>query len=227
MPWFASVLLLLSYDFSNIHPADLEIDSRGTVWVLSAYEPSITRFDPSGGTTTVFMDIRGLPAGLALSAAGRWAVSCPASGSILVFDRNDLLISEIPCDNPGDIVFSGLDIRAVDTAGGSLVIPGGEVVARNCAGRNSRLSAGGSGKILVSGFRGIFLVEHGRGVEQLADAGSACMTPGGVLILRDGLLYLQNGDTLSTATDGDRLSASPSGETVVVWGGTVPPVVLE
>jgi hypothetical protein len=226
LPWFASVLLLLSYDFANVYPADLEIDSRGTVWVLSAFEPSITRLDSTGGRTTFLMDTRGLFSGLSVSATGRWAVSCPATGSILVFDRNDLFISEISLDSPGDIVFNDLDIWAVDTAGGSLVIPGGEVVARNCAARNSRLSAGRSGNVLVSGLKGVFLVEQGRGMERLAEAGSACITPGGILILQNHTLYFQNGDTLSTAPNGNRLSASPSGEIVVIWGGTVP-MVLE
>lgn len=226
LPWFASVLLLFSYDFSNVHPADLEIDSRGTVWILSAFEPSIVRLDPEGGRTTFIIDMEGLAAGLSVSPAGRWAVPCPASGSILFFDRNDLLISEIPCDNPGDVVFSGLDILAIDTASGSIVIPGGEVLARNCAGRNTRLSAGRSGEILVSGLKGVFLVEQGRGIEPLAVAGSACFTAGGILVLQNGILYFHQGDTLSIDADGNRLSSSPSGETVVIWGGTVP-MVLE
>jgi len=171
------------------------------------------------------MDMPGLAAGLSISPTGRWAVSCPASSSILVFDRDDLLIREVPADSPGDVEFSGLEIWAVDTASGSVISDGGLIVARDCATRNTRLSAERNGRVIVSGSKGVFVIEQGRGISRLAEAGSACFTPEGMLILQNGILFHYAGDTLATSVDGNRLSSSPSGEIVVIWGGTVPSVL--
>lgn len=224
-PWFASGLLLLSYSFSGLFPSDIAVDSRETIWILSAAEPVLTRLYPGGEREDVQLSIDGLAGGLAVSPTGRWAVSSPGSGKVLVFDRNDILLREINADNPGDLIFNGLDLWVIDTASGSISVPGSEPVARDCAGRNSRLSAGGGGRVIVSGTRGVFLVEQGVGVSLIASSGSGCFTPEGILLVQGSSVFYLNGDTLFKGVDGTRIASSPSGSTLVIWGGSAPSVL--
>lgn len=224
-PWFASVLLLLAYNFTGIFPTDLEIDGSGTVWVLSSASPLVIRLSPDGTTDSYSLDIPGFASGLAISPTGRWAVSSSASGVILVHDTDDILTAEIPVESPGDLVWNGLDIWFVNTSSGNLETPDGTILARDCAGRNTRLSSGGFGRVLLSGSRGVFLVEEGRGKTLVAGSGYGCFSAGEILLLGGGTVLNQSGDTIAVDVPGTRLSSSPSGGTVVVWGGTVPSVL--
>ncbi len=222
LPWFASVLLLLSYNFSGLHPADIEIDSRGVIWVLSSIESVVTRLGPLGEVSLFEMDMAGLPSGLAVSPSGRWAVACPWADEIAVFGSDDILLERISTDSPGDLLFKGLDIWVTNTATGSVSILEGPVVARNCAGRNSRLASGRSGNVLITGSKGVFLLSLGETGEALAGQGEACFARESILLLNNGTLVRIPGDTLATGIQGNKLSASPSGEIIVVWGGATP-----
>lgn len=225
LPWFASVFLLLSYNFTGLHPADIEIDSQDVIWVLSSIEPVLIRLGPDGTESVFEMDMAGLPSGLAVSPGGRWAVSCPWRDEIVVFDSNDIPVDVLPADSPGDLLWSGLDIWVTDTAAGSVRILHGPVVARDCAGRDSRLSAGRSGDVLITGSRGVFLVSLGETAEALSSEGNACFGREDVVLVENGTVHTLSGDTLATGVQGNRLSASPSGDIIVVWGGATPALV--
>jgi DNA-binding beta-propeller fold protein YncE len=224
-PWFASAFLLLSYSFSGLIPTDVSVDPRGTVWVLAAGEPLLTRLSSDGERVDVQLDMEGLPCGLAVSPTGTWAVSCPAEGRVLVYDRDDILVSETSTRSPGDLVFSGLELWVVDTASGSLGVPGEEPVARNCAGRNSRLSPGTGGRVLVCGPSGVFLVERGRGISRIADSGWGCFSGDDILLLHDGYVFTSMGDTLHSGVEAERITSSPFGGPLVVWGERSPAVL--
>lgn len=161
-----------------------------------------------------------MPGGLAVSPTGRWAVSSPSTGSVFVYDRDDIKVLEIQADNPGDLVFNGLELWVVDTASGSLGVPGGPPAARDCAGRNTRISAGGNGRLLLSGSRGVFLLEQGEPLRMIAPSGAGCFTSRGILLLQDGIVFREGGDTLSCGLTGSWIASSPTGGPVVVWGAS-------
>lgn len=220
MPWSASLLLFLSYSTAGLFPTDAAVDASGTLWLLSAAKPELTRLYPDGEKTVTELDMEGIPGGLALSPTGRWAVSSPSEGRVMVFDRDDILVREIPAENPGDIVFYGLEIWVVNTAAGSLGSPGGEPVARDCAGRSTRISNGGNGRLLLSGSRGVTMIEPGKPPVQVADSGAGCFSSEGIIFLRNGSVFQTDGDTLCTGLTGDRIASSLSGGPLIVWGAS-------
>ena len=223
--WFASVFLL-TYTFPDIELTDLEIDAAGTVWLLPVSDPAVVRLVSNGEQSRFETGIAGLPSGIAVSPTGRWALSFLSPGMVCKFDQFDILLEELTVSSPGDILFSGFTIWIIDYIHGSIVSADGDVIARNCAGKDSRLCGGRAGQGIVSGPSGVFLIEAGESPEKIADHGSACYTEDGILLLIDGTLLILDGDTLFTDLPHLRISASPDGETVILWGNAAP-VVLE
>jgi len=219
-PWFASLLLLLSYDTAGLFPTDAAVDTQNTIWLLSSSSPALTRLYANGETVEIELDMEGMPGGLAVSPTGRWAVSSPSEGRVFIYDRNDIPVGEIQVDNPGDLVFNGLDLWVVDTATGSFGIPGDQPVLRDCAGRNTRISAGGNGRIIFSGSRGVFLFEQGEPLRSIAGSGAGCFTARGILLLQEGTLFFADGDTLGSNLTGSWVASSQSEGPVVVWGAS-------
>lgn len=217
-PWFASGLLTLAWSFGSVSPSDVAVDDSGVIWVLSAGEPVLTRYHSDGSSERIVMDTGGLPAGLAVSPTGMWAVSFPARNEILVFDRNDVLLYTETAENPGDLVFQGLDLLVVDTAAGTLGPPGGAPVARDCAGRSTRISRGPGGDMLLSGRNGVLQLRTGASPTVIVSEGSGCYTEEGVLLLSGGYLFMYRGDTLATGLSAPMLASSPGGGPVALWG---------
>ena len=223
--WFVSALFL-AYDFPDIELADIEIDAAGIVWLLPVSDPAVIRIDTDGGQERFETGRAGLPSGLALSPTGRWVISFQNPGVLLKYDSDDILLEEILLTSPGDILFSGLTIWTIDTIRGNVISASGEVIARNCADRDSRFCLERTGLGVISGPCGVFLLEEGEIPVEIADEGSACFSEDGILLLRDGTLWKLKGDTLLTDMPYSRISASPDGETVILWGNAVP-MVLE
>ncbi len=220
LPWFASLLLLLSYNTAGLFPTDAAVDQLGTIWLLSSAEPLLTRIYPNGERVETELDMEGIPGGLAVSPTGRWAVSSPSEGKVYVYDRDDIPVREIHADDPGDLFFSGLDLWVVNTASGSLGIPGDQPAARDCAGRNTRISSGGNGRALLSGSRGVLLFEQGEPLRLIAPSGAGCFTSSGILLLQEGTLFFAGGDTLCSGLTGSWIASSQSEGPVVVWGAS-------
>ena len=184
------------------------------------------RLDADGEQNRLETGIAGVPSGLAVSPTGRWALSFLSPGMVCKFDQGDILLEELTVSSPGDILFSGFTLWIIDNIHGNIVSADGDVIARNCAGRDSRLCGGRTGQGIVSGPAGVFLIEAGEIPERIAEHGSACYTEDGILLLVDGTLFTMGGDTLFTDLPHLRISASPDGETVILWGDSAP-VVLE
>ena len=220
LPWFASLLLILSYNTAGHFPLDAAVDPQGNIWLLSSAEPSVLRLQPDGETVRIELDMEGMPGGLAVSPTGRWAVSSPSDGRILVYDRNDILVREIPADSPGDLVFNGLELWVVNTSMGSLGVAEGQTLARDCAGRNTRISSGGNGRILLNGSRGVLLFEQGQTIRSIASSGSGSFSSNGILLLQEGFLLTAEGDTLGSGLSGSWIASSVFGGPVVVWGSS-------
>ncbi|MCK5133477.1 MAG: hypothetical protein KAR40_15160 [Candidatus Sabulitectum sp.] len=225
MLWFVSALFL-AYDFPDTELTDLEIDAAGIVWLLPVSDPAVIRIDTDGRQERFETGRAGLPSGLALSPAGRWAISFQNPGVLLKYDSDDILLEEISLTSPGDILFSGLTIWTIDTIRGNVISASGEVIARNCGNRDSRLCLERTGLGMISGSGGVFLLEAGEIPVRIADSGSACFSTNGILLLEDGILRLFEGDTLLTDLPYSRISASPDGGTIILWGNAVP-MVLE
>ena len=223
--WFVSALLL-SFDFPDIELCDLEIDASGTIWLLPESESVIIRLKQNGQQSRFDTGFAGLPAGLAVSPTGRWIVSYQSPGVIHIYDRNDILSEERVSSNPGDVLFSGLAVWTIDTVKNYVITSNNEIVARNCCNSNSRLCLERAGNGISSGQYGVFLLESGEISTKIADSGSACFSDDGILLLTDGNLFVYGGDTLLTDLPYSRISASPGGETVVLWGNALP-MVLE
>ncbi len=223
--WFVSALLL-TYNFPDIELTDIEIDAAGTVWLLPVSGQVMIRLDADGEQNRLETGIAGVPSGLAVSPTGRWALSFLSPGMVCKFDQGDILLEELTVSSPGDILFSGFTLWIIDNIHGNIVSADGDVIARNCAGRDSRLCGGRTGQGIVSGPAGVFLIEAGEIPERIAEHGSACYTEDGILLLVDGTLFTMGGDTLFTDLPHLRISASPDGETVILWGDSAP-VVLE
>ncbi len=223
--WFVSAFLL-TYNFPDIELTDLEIDAAGIVWLLPVSGQVMIRLDADGEQNRLETGIAGVPSGLAVSPTGRWALSFLSPGMVCKFDQGDILLEELTVSSPGDILFSGFTLWIIDNIHGSIVSADGDVIARNCAGRDSRLCGGRAGQGIVSGPAGVFLIEAGEIPERIAEHGSACYTEDGLLLLVDGTLFTLGGDTLFTDLPHLRISASPDGETVILWGDSVP-LVLE
>ncbi len=223
--WFVSTLFL-AYDFPDIVLCDLEIDVSGTIWLLPESESVVIRLEQNGQQSRFDTGFVGIPAGLALSPTGKWIVSYQNPGVIRVFDQNDILSEEIFLPSPGDILFSGLALWAIDTIKNNVITSNSEIVAMNCCNSRSRICLERTGSGISSGPYGVFLLESGETRVQIADSGSACFSEDGILILRDGNLVIHGGDTLLTDLPYSRISASPDGETVVLWGNSHP-MVLE
>ncbi|MCD6586940.1 MAG: hypothetical protein J7K88_00155 [Candidatus Fermentibacteraceae bacterium] len=224
--WCVSTFLILSFSFPDTPIKDLEIDNCGTIWLLPVSDPGVIRLDSLGNRQSFETGYAGLPSGLAVSPSGRWVVCFQNPGILLEYDEDDILIDEVSMQSVGDVLLPGLRIWAVDTARGNVVYPGGEIIARNCAGSFSRLCRGPSGSGMVSGSEGVFIVEPGELPVRIAGSGSACYSSRGILILDSGVLCVYQGDTLSTDIPYSSISASPDGEIVVLWGGETP-LVLE
>ena len=223
--WFVSALLL-TYNFPDIELTDLEIDAAGTVWLLPVSGQILIRLDTDGEQSRFDTGIAGVPSGLTVSPTGRWALSFLSPGMVCKFDQNDILLEKLTVSNPGDILFSGFSMWIIDNIHGNIVSAHGDVIARNCAGRDSRLCRAGAGQGIVSGPAGVFLIEAGEIPEMIAEHGSGCYTEDGILLLVDGTLFTPGGDILFTDLPHLRISASPHGETVILWGNA-DPVVLE
>ncbi len=223
--WFVSALLL-TYNFPDIELADLEIDAAGTVWLLPASAPAVIRLESDGLQSRFETGIAGLPSGIAVSPTGRWAVSFQSPGTLCRFDRDDVLVQQVDIPGSGDVLFSGLTIWTMDNASGCIISTDGEVIARNCADRDSRFSSMRAGQVIVSGPAGVFLVEAGEIPERIADHGSACFSREGILLLKDGVLQIFQGEIILTDIPWSRVSASPDGKTVILWGNALP-LVLE
>jgi hypothetical protein len=221
-----SAFLILSFSFSDTPVKDLEIDNYGTVWLLPVSEPGVIRLDSLGNRQCFETGFAGLPSGLAVSPSGRWVVCFQNPGILLEYDEDDILIDEVSMQGAGDVLMSGLRIWAVDTARGNVVYPGGEIIARDCAGSDSRLCRGPSGSGMVSGSAGVYIVEPGELPVRIAQSGSACFSSQGILVLNSGILSVYQGDTLLTDLSCSCISASPNGDIVVLWGGNMP-MVLE
>ena len=223
--WFVSALLL-AYDFPDIVFCDLEIDVSGTVWLLPESESVIIRLKENGQQSRFDTGFAGLPAGLAVSPTGKWMISYQNPGVVHIYDQDDILTEEVSLPGPGDILFSGLALWAVDTVRQNVISSNNDIVARNCCNSHSRLCLERTGSGISSGSYGVFLLESGETTEKLSDSGSACFSEDGILILKDGNLFVYDGDTLLTDMPYNRISASPGGETVVLWGNSLP-LVLE
>lgn len=216
-PWFASALLLL-YHFPQVVPVDVEVDSEHVVWILSAAEPSLFRCSPDGSVFRFDLETDGLPSGLAVSPTGRWAVSVRSEGRIILFDEDDLPEGDLSAESPGDVVFSGLEIWAVNTAMGSLGPPGGQPVVSGTVNRWTRLVPGPSGSLLLTGSSGVFIMDPGVPPVMLAGSGSACFHGRRVVLKSGGVVFSIDGDTLFTeAPDGEIASSRYEGP-LVVWG---------
>lgn len=226
LPWCVSAFLILSFSFPDTPVKDLEIDNCGTVWLLPVSNPVVIRLDSLGNRQSFETGFAGLPSGLAVSPSGRWVVCFQNPGILLEYDEDDILIDEVSMQGIGDVLMPGLRIWAVDTARGNVVYPGGEIIARDCAGADSRLCRGSSGSGMVSGSAGVFIVEPGELPVKIAESGSACYSSLGILLLNTGILSVYQGDTLLTDLSCSCISASPNGDIVVLWGGGTP-LVLE
>ena len=222
--WFVSALLL-AFDFPDIELRDLEIDASGTIWLLPESESVVIRLEEDGQRSRFETGFAGLPAGLAVSPTGRWIVSYQNPGVIHIFDQTDILSEEIILSNPGDVMFSGLTVWTIDTLKNYVITSNNEIVARNCCNSNSRLCLQRTGTGISSGPYGVFLLEWGERGAKIADSGSACFSDDGILILSGGTLFIHGGDTLLTDLPYSRISASPEGETVVLWGNAIPLVI--
>ncbi len=215
--WFVSALLL-TYNFPDIELADLEIDAAGTVWLLPVSDPAVIRLNSNGEQDRFETGIAGLSSGISVSSTGRWALSFPSPGIVCKFDQAGILLEELTVSSPGDVLFSGFTIWIIDNIHGNIVSADGGVIARNCAGRDSRLCGGRTGQGIVSGSSGVFLIEAGEIPERIAEHGSACYTHDGILLLVDGTLFTLDEDTLFTDLPHLHISASPDGKTVILWG---------
>jgi len=224
--WFVSTLLTLAYDFPDIELIDIEIDAAGTVWLLPASDPAVIRLEPDGLQSRFETGVAGLPSGIAVSPTGRWAVSFQSPGALCRFDRDDVLIEQADISSSGDVLFSGLTIWRIDNASGCVISTDGDVIARNCADRDSRFSSMRAGQVIVSGPAGVFLIEAGEIPEIIAIHGSACFFSEGILLLKDGVLQIFQGEIMLTDLPWSRVSASSDGETVILWGNAAP-LVLE
>ncbi|MCK5034887.1 MAG: hypothetical protein KAS73_03260 [Candidatus Sabulitectum sp.] len=224
--WFVSTLLTLAYAFPDIELIDIEIDAAGTVWLLPASDPAVIRVESDGLQSRFETGVAGLPTGIAVSPTGRWAVSFQSPGALCRFDRDDVLVEQMDIPSSGDVLFSGLTIWTIDNASGCVISTDGDVIARNCADRDSRFSSMRAGQVIVSGPAGVFLVEAGETPERIANHGSACFSPEGILLLKDGVLQIFQGEIILTDIPWSRVSASPDEETVILWGN-VAPLVLE
>jgi hypothetical protein len=224
--WFVSALLTLAYEFPDTELTDVSIDSEGTVWLLPVSDPAIIRLYPDGEIQRFETGNAGLSTGLAISSTGDWLLPDKAGSVILRYNADDIITEVIPVSNPGDVLFSGLSIWCIDTMRGDVVSTSGGVIARDCGGRNSRLCGERSGRSMISGPEGVFLIQEGETAVKIAETGSACFSSRGILILSEGVLRVYGGDTLETDLLHTRISASPDGGMVVLWGGTSP-LVLE
>lgn len=224
--WFVSTLLVLAYDFPDTELTDLEIDAAGSVWLLPLSDPAVIRIDPDGNQNRFETGVAGFSSGLSLSGAGKWVVSYRIPGIIQKYNHSDILLEEIEFTGSGDILLSGLNLWIFDTIRGNVVSSTGEVIARNCGNRDSRFSLQRTGLGLISGPFGVFLIEAGEIPVKLADYGSACFSEKGILLLSDGTLQILDGSILETELPYSRVSSSPDGKIVVLWGNSVP-LVLE
>ncbi|MEA3266254.1 MAG: hypothetical protein U9P42_04855 [Candidatus Fermentibacteria bacterium] len=224
--WFVSALLTLAYDFPYIELIDLEIDAAGTVWLLPLSDPAVIRLESGGSQSRFETGVAGLPSGITVSPTGRWAISFQSPGALCRFDRDDVLVEKMDISSSGDVLFSGLTTWTIDNASSCVVSTDGEVIARNCADINSRFSSIRAGQVIVSGPAGVFLIEAGEIPERIAFHGSACFSREGIMLLKDGVLQMFQGEIILTDVPWSRISASPDGETVILWGNAAP-MVLE
>jgi hypothetical protein len=214
------------FDFPDIALRDLEVVSADTVWLLPVSAPAVIRLDSNGNRSSFETGYAGLPSGLSTFPSGRWAISFQNPGVVLEYNSEDILLREVEFTDAGDVLLLGLNIWVVDVLRGSVTDLNGTVVAGNCADAGSRLCRGPSGCGIVNGSGGVFVIEPGEVPEKVAASGSACYSSDGILLLDGGTLLQYQGDTLLTELPYTRISASPDGETVVLWGREVP-MVLE
>ncbi len=224
-PWSASLLFLLLHIFPAGDYTDLEVSPDGTVWVLPAGRSELFRVPADGTPERFFLQGVFRPAGLFLDGAGGVLVSDAAMGTVTLFDRfMEPAAVTVVRGTPGDLALSGLSLWYVDTERGLVVDIQGLVLSRDvppdavlCFQRGTGLLAGG----------GVRLLSEGSEPVTLSDLGSGCLSGGSALILRDSVLFRAGDDTLATGVAHNRVSSSPDGKTVVLWGGPWPPVVLD
>lgn len=223
-PWFVS-LLLLSYSFPTGNYTDLEVARDGTVWVLMEGRPELYALLPSGEYSRFYLDGISLPSGLALDGTGGILVADGSRGTITIFDRRMQPVSTFPVPgSPGDLVISGLSIWYIDTDRESVKSTTGVVLARGAPASGRLFHHRGTG--LLAG-NGLSLVSEGAEPVRLSSRGTGCLAGDRVLILSDSILFYHRGDTLMYPVGHSRVSSSPDGTTIILWGRGGAPVVVE
>lgn len=224
-PWFASLLALFLHTFPTGNYTDLEVSRDGTVWVLLEGRAELIAVPASGQSTRHFLEGVSLPAGLALDGTGGILVSDAATGTITVYNSLVQPVSTTSVHGtPGDIVVAGMSVWYVDTERGAVLDTEGFLIARDLPYGGRLFFSRGMG--LLTG-EGVFLISRGQEPVVLSATGTGCTAGDRVLLLRDSALVSTGGDTLLFPVLNDRVSASPDGRTVVLWGGGRPPMVLQ
>lgn len=223
-PWFASLILLFTPTFPPGNYTDLEIAGDGSIWILPEGRPELVCLHPSGTVTRHFLEGISLPAGLALDGTGGVLVSDASGGTITVYSSRIQPVSTAAVQGtPGDVVLAGMSVWYLDTERGAVLDTGGLLIARDVPDRGRLFFSRGRG--LLTG-EGVILVNRGQEPVLLSSTGDGCIAGDLVLLLRDSVLVTSDGDTLLCPVLHPRVSASPDGGTVVLWGGDRPPMVL-
>jgi hypothetical protein len=224
-PWSASLLFLLLYVFPAGDYTDLEVARDGTVWVLPVGRSELFRVPEDGAPERFFLQGVIRPAGLFLDDAGGVLISDAAAGTVTLFDRfmEPAAVTTVP-GTPGDLALSGLSLWYIDTERGLVVDARGLVLSRDVPSDAALFFQRGTGLLAGGGVR---LLSEGSEPAVVSDLGRGCLSGGSVLILRDSVLFRAGGDTLAAGVVHTRVSSSPDGRTVVLWGGTAPPAVLD
>ncbi len=224
-PWSVSLLFLLLHVFPAGDYTDLEVSSDGAVWVLPRVGSELFRIPKDGAPERFFLQGISRPGGLFLDGTGGVLISDAAMGTVTLFDRfmEPAAVIAVP-GVPGDLALSGLSLWYVDVERGLVRDTRGLVLARDVPSGAALHFQRGTG--LLAG-RGVMSLSEGSEPVVLSEDGTGCLSGGTVLLLRDSVLCRAGGDTLAAGVVHTRVSSSPDGGTVVLWGGPAPPVVLD
>ncbi len=222
---FVSLLALAPFTFPSGNYTDLEVSRDGTVWVLLEGVPELCAVFPSGESARYFLDDISRPSGLCLDGTGGMLVSDASDGTVTFFDRfvQPVAVTGVS-GTPGDLVLAGMSVWYVDTQREAVLTTEGLVIKRDAPASGRLHFERGTG--LFSG-DGVYRIMEGGEPVLVSATGAGCLVGDSVLVLSDSVLYFAGGDTLLCQVRHTRVSASPGGGVVVLWGGGLPPLVVE
>lgn len=242
MPSYADLLPVLALLAAALQPApgietltidrpgdlvDLEIDARGTLYLLHAGLPHLAVL-PAGGTVTwIDLDPVVLAGGLCLDGIRGGCVSDAVQGRIYRFDGSWLPVDSLDAPGrPGDLCLYGLSVLYVSRTSGTVSAAGGDdpPVLRLDGTGDGSLSASGTVAVYSDGGESFALspaeapLRLESGAVWAAAGDSTLSLSGDSLHLRTGPIVV--GGEIRPA----RLSCSPDGRAIALWtpgGGEV------